>query len=291
MVDRYRECKLVGRELEDIVAERLRALGLVVFQNAYVPKEPGSDCPYEVDLIAFAGTSVITIECKNYRASIGYNKNTGEWYWRGRNSTGVMHSPLEQTRSHARAINNWFHCGVFSAVVVAECTVCEGVEGQHIYRPSTLEQLVADAHNCSVLRPEVLSALNLYCDQWVNPSLETLQNHAMFLNHGRNWRVAEAIERKENVSKYCVCIERPDLPDYYYYYFYTDDEGVMYATEFQKKATFFDSLEDAQAIACCVPDGKVLSAEFGFWDYVHVPDEFEGMTPDEIAYELGARPW
>lgn len=283
------ECKKIGRELEDAVASRLKELGLTVYQDLYVPRRPGTEKRYQVDVLAMSDSAIFIFECKNRSGSIHCDSTTGEWTWHCGSKHGELFSPVLQVNAHARAIERQLGCNVIPVALLSDKTWYTGDPCPYIIHFHELAKHIDSVKGLTIVSPTILGHAKKLCDEWAAASATIRRDHIADVNHARNEKPLIPYKQGAGVQYYCVVVEIGKQP---YFYYYTDEQGHHWGIEQLEDATLYRSEEEARIQSWEIPGSAVCTLEWGYLENVdELPGEMDDLTPDEYAYEIGARPW
>lgn len=281
-----KECRAIGREFENRVAEKLKLLGFDVYQDLYVPYRPGYNRYAQVDIVAVNDKAVVTVECKCLSGTIRgvYNQKTWEWI----NSCGTYHTsnPLRQSYSHKRALEDNLKLRVTDLVVLQDGLCYEGPTSRYVVYLSELEACILPLLRRTFASGELAESTKAKLQQWCNPSDEIKHMHLLTVNNFKNGNAGACVRQFIGVPRYCVMVTES------YFYAFTDDQGAHWGTDKIDDAALFETEEEANEIAAKFEDSDVCTLALGGIEIVHdLPGELDGLSVRDYADAVGARPW
>ena len=284
MTKRVEACKLIGRLLEESVAMELRTQGYTVFQDVYVlwnPCKPEKSGVSQIDVVAVNDAGILAIECKNVSGRIRGEATERTWPRRGHN----MPNPLKQSDSHRSALWTNLHVPIHELIVFSDRALYQGPEDRRVVYRRDLQEGLRRIPKHSVLTTETRKWVEEQLAEFANPNGETRRRHLITVNQYRNKLPVAAHEKGLGVEYYCIMVGE-------YYYAFTDDQGVHWGSEKMDEAMLFETEAEVLEQSSEIEGATPCTLAFGFLESIGDPsDEMDGMTPEEYAYAVGARPW
>lgn len=285
MPDSVKICREIGRSFESKVASKLRAIGFEVYTNLYVPYRPGWKITTEIDIVAIRNGEVLTCECKGWQGSLIGEYGDKTWSWDKNGEITTVGNPFRQSWSHRAALEENLNVKVPDIIVISNGLQWNCSEDGRVVRYANVEAMVEAVMSRLPEQPPVdLLLARSLIRTWSTPDGATIQRQILQTISAKNNEAVSALE--QHIGTYCYCVLLPDG----HFYCYTDDEGHVWGAENLKEVAIFQHLSDAYDVADDFEGAEVCTFELGYIEAVSdLPDEMDDLTPDEFAYEVGAR--
>lgn len=284
------DCKRIGDSFTAQVADILERHGFKVYTKLYVPYRPGSDQYTEIDITAISNDGIITVECKHNSYPIGGNKQDKTWVRQSPYGDHEIANPLKQSWSHGAALReNFGRPDVFEYIVFSDVNNYCGPQDVRVCSVDEFEDRIEFIINLKIKSPRVTDSeiirMVSMLEEWEKATTEIKVKHMTDINLRKNEVAAAILKLGVGFPVYCLMIGE-------YYYCFKDDRGRTWGSLDIGEATLYQRVEEAILTSDTVKNSVVCSMEFGYPELLEDVDNWmDDLTPEEYAYEVGARQW